>query len=36
MLRRGFCTDRLGLSMVLRPDEPDFATPDHYVIDDLR
>ena len=36
MLRRGFSTDRLGVSMVLRPDKPDFDTPDHYVIDDLR
>lgn len=36
MLGRGFCTDRLGISMVLRPESPDFDTPDHYVIDDLR
>jgi GNAT superfamily N-acetyltransferase len=36
MLGRGFGTDRLGISMVLRPEGPGFDTHDHYVIDDLR
>lgn len=36
MLRHGFGTDRLGISMVLRPESPGFDTRDHYVFDDLR
>jgi GNAT superfamily N-acetyltransferase len=36
MLRRGFSGDLIGVSMSLRPDGPDFDTPDDYVIDDLR
>ena len=36
MLRCGFRADLIGVSMRLRPDEPDFDTPDHYVLDDLR
>jgi GNAT superfamily N-acetyltransferase len=36
MLRRGFSADLIGVSMSLRPDGPDFDTPDDYVIDDLR
>jgi hypothetical protein len=36
MLQRGFRTHRLGLSMLLRPDGPDYDGPGHYVIDDLR
>lgn len=35
MLRRGFRTDLLGVSMCLRDGER-MDTPDHYVIDDLR
>lgn len=36
MLRRGFRGELIGISMRLRPEEPDFDTPEHYVIDDLR
>jgi GNAT superfamily N-acetyltransferase len=36
LLQRGFRTHRLGLSMRLRPDGPDYDGPDQYVIDDLR
>lgn len=36
LLRRGFRGDQIGVSMQLRPEGPDFDTPDHYVIDDLR
>ena len=36
MLQRGFRTHRLGLSMLLRPDGPDYDGAGHYVIDDLR
>lgn len=36
LLARGFRTEQVGVSMRLRPDEPYFDTPAHYVIDDLR
>ena len=36
LLARGFHTERIGVSMRLRPEEPHFDTPAHYVIDDLR
>ena len=36
MLRRGFRTDLLGVSMYLRPEGERLDTPDQYVIDDLR
>jgi predicted N-acetyltransferase YhbS len=36
LLSRGFVTWRLGLSMRLRPDGPDYDGPEQYVIDDLR
>jgi hypothetical protein len=36
LLQPGFRTHRLGLSMRLRPDIPDYDGPDQYVIDDLR
>jgi GNAT superfamily N-acetyltransferase len=36
MLQRGFRTHRLGLSMRLRPEGPDYDGAGHYVIDDLR
>jgi GNAT superfamily N-acetyltransferase len=36
MLGRGFRADQIGISMHLLPESPDFDTPDHYVIDDLR
>jgi GNAT superfamily N-acetyltransferase len=36
MLARGFRADLIGVSMRLRPEEPDFDTPAHYVLDDLR
>jgi hypothetical protein len=36
LLARGFRTEQIGVSMRLRPDEPYFDTPAHYVIDDLR
>jgi hypothetical protein len=36
LLARGFRTERIGVSMRLRPDGPHFDTPAHYVIDDLR
>jgi N-acetylglutamate synthase-like GNAT family acetyltransferase len=36
LLARGYRTERVGVSMWLRPEEPRFDTPTHYVIDDLR
>ena len=36
LLGRGFRTDRLGVAMWLRPDDPRFDTPTDYVVDDLR
>jgi N-acetylglutamate synthase-like GNAT family acetyltransferase len=36
LLTRGFRAERIGVSMLLRPEEPHFDTPAHYVIDDLR
>jgi N-acetylglutamate synthase-like GNAT family acetyltransferase len=36
LLSRGFRADLIGVSMRLRPDEPGFDTPGHYVLDDLR
>ena len=36
LLARGFRTERIGVSMRLRPEEPFFDTPAHHVIDDLR
>jgi predicted N-acetyltransferase YhbS len=36
LLGRGFRADLIGVSMCLRPDEPSFDTPAHYVLDDLR
>jgi N-acetylglutamate synthase-like GNAT family acetyltransferase len=36
LLARGFRTERIGVSMRLRPEGPHFDTPAHYVIDDLR
>ena len=36
LLARGFGIERVGLSMRLRPEAPDFDTPAHYVIDDRR
>jgi len=36
LLERGFRTERIGVSMLLRPEEPHFDTPAHFVIDDLR
>jgi GNAT superfamily N-acetyltransferase len=36
MLARGFRADLVGVSMRLRPDKPNFDTPAHYVLDDLR
>jgi hypothetical protein len=36
LLARGFCTEKIGVSMRLRPEGPHFDTPAHYVIDDLR
>jgi GNAT superfamily N-acetyltransferase len=36
LLARGFRTQQIGVSMRLRPEEPHFDTPAHYVIDDLR
>jgi N-acetylglutamate synthase-like GNAT family acetyltransferase len=36
LLARGYRTERVGVSMWLRPEEPHFDTPAHYVIDDLR
>lgn len=36
LLARGFCAERVGVSMWLHPEEPRFDTPRHYVIDDLR
>jgi N-acetylglutamate synthase-like GNAT family acetyltransferase len=36
MLRRGYRTATTGISMRLRPGEPDFDGPGDYVIDDLR
>lgn len=36
MLQRGYETERIGLSMRLRPDGPDYDGPEQYVIDDLR
>ena len=36
LLARGFGIERLGLSMRLRPEAPDFDTTAHYVLDDRR
>jgi predicted N-acetyltransferase YhbS len=36
LLARGFRTEQIGVSMLLRPEEPFFDTQAHYVIDDLR
>jgi GNAT superfamily N-acetyltransferase len=36
MLDRGFRSELVGVSMHSRPDGPDFDSPGHYVIDDLR
>ena len=36
LLNRGFHAELIGVSMRLRPDEPDFDSPGHYVLDDLR
>jgi predicted N-acetyltransferase YhbS len=36
MLARGFRAVQIGVSMRLHPESPDFDTPAHYVIDDLR
>ena len=36
LLARGYRTERVGVSMWLRPEEPRFDTPAHHVIDDLR
>ena len=36
LLARGYRAERVGVSMRLRPEEPHFDTPTHYVIDDLR
>lgn len=36
LLARRFGIERVGLSMRLRPEAPDFDTPAHYVIDDRR
>jgi predicted N-acetyltransferase YhbS len=36
LLDRGFRAERVGVSMWLRPEEPRFATPADYVLDDLR
>jgi N-acetylglutamate synthase-like GNAT family acetyltransferase len=36
LLARGFLAEQIGLSMWLRPEEPRFDTPAHYVLDDLR
>jgi N-acetylglutamate synthase-like GNAT family acetyltransferase len=36
LLARGFRAELIGVSMSLRPGEPDLDTPAHYVIDDLR
>jgi len=36
VLDRGFRVDQIGVSMLLRPDEPHFDTTRHHVIADLR
>ena len=36
LLARGFRAEQIGVAMWLRPEEPHFDTPAHYVIDDLR
>jgi GNAT superfamily N-acetyltransferase len=36
LLQRGFRANQMGVSMLLRPDGPDYDRPEHYVIDDLR
>jgi GNAT superfamily N-acetyltransferase len=36
LLRRGFRADLIGVSLHARPDGPNFDTPEHYVLDDLR
>jgi N-acetylglutamate synthase-like GNAT family acetyltransferase len=36
LLARGFHAEQIGVAMRLRPEEPHFDTPAHYVIDDLR
>ena len=36
LLARDFRAERIGISMWLRPDGPQFDTPADYVIDDLR
>ena len=36
LLDRGFRIDQIGVSMLLRPQDPHFDAPTHYVISDLR
>jgi len=36
LLARGSRIDRIGLAMRLRPEQPDFDTPAHHVVDDRR
>ena len=36
LLARGFRAEQIGVAMWLRPEEPNFDTPAHYVVDDLR
>ena len=36
LLARGHRAERIGVSMRLRPEGPNFDTPAHYVLDDLR
>jgi hypothetical protein len=36
LLARGFAAEQIGVAMWVRPEEPRFDTPAHYVIDDLR
>ena len=36
LLTRGYRVQRIGLSMLLRPEGPHFNTPSDYVVDDLR
>jgi predicted N-acetyltransferase YhbS len=36
LLASGFRVEQIGVSMLLRPDQPHFDTPAHHVVDDLR
>ena len=36
LLARGFHAEQIGVAMWLRPEGPNFDTPAHYVVDDLR